>query len=70
MPYWEITPHQNTDYESCILPGETEENHQAALTYAKERLESLWDSLAHFDGPRTVTIELHKGPMPDFDDEA
>ena len=70
MPYWEIAPYHNSNADSCVLPGDTEEQHRAALEYAQERLESLWDSLAHEEGPKTVTIELHKGPMPDFDDEA
>jgi hypothetical protein len=70
MPYWEITPHENKDYDSAIMPAETENDHRAALEYAQARLESLWDSLAWEEGPKTVTIEMKKGEMPDFDDEA
>ena len=69
MPYWEITPHDNSDYDSCVLPAETEGDHRAALEYAKAQLESLWDSTAHNVGKKTVTIELHLGQMPDFDNE-
>ena len=70
MPYWEITPHATDDCDSTAMPAENDSDHHAALTYAKERLESLWDSLAHEDGPRTVTIQLHKGEMPELEDGA
>lgn len=70
MAYWEITPHENKDYDSAIMPAETEEHHRAALEYAQARLESLWDSLAWENGPKTVTIEMKKEEMPDFDDGA
>ena len=69
MPYWEISPHYDSDYDSSVMPAETEKDHRAALEYAKDRLESAWDSLAHEEGPKSVTIQLHKGPMPDLDDE-
>jgi hypothetical protein len=69
MVYWEITPHENNDYDSAIMPAETEADHRAALEYAKARLESLWDSLACDDGLKAVTIELKTGVVPDFDDE-
>lgn len=68
MSYWEISPHHNIDYDSCIMPGNTEEDHQAALEYAKERLEELWDNTSTKDGPVSVTIELHDGEMPEFEE--
>jgi hypothetical protein len=69
MPYWEVAPHENTDYDSALFPAETEDNHRAALDYAKERLESLWDSAIAGGGAQTVSITLHKGDMPDFEVE-
>lgn len=65
MPYWTITPHQSRDYDVAVMPAETEADHRAALEYAQARLEEAWDSLASEGGPKSVTIELHPGPMPD-----
>lgn len=64
MPYWVIDPfHDREEADHAILPAETDEDHHAALDYAKERLESLWDQ-ADLDKPVTVTMTLCSGPMP------
>lgn len=68
MPYWEITPHKNKYFDSTIMPAETEGDHRAALEYAMERLEALWDSAAYNEGPKTVTIELHNGEIPELEE--
>ena len=65
MPYWTITPHENRDYDVAVLPAETEADHRAALDYAQRQMEDAWDSLSIDGGPRTVTLELHGGPIPD-----
>jgi len=64
MPYWEITPHSDSDdADSCIMPADRDEDHNAALDYATDRLGELWD-LADEDVTYTVTITLRSGPMP------
>jgi hypothetical protein len=69
MPYWEITPyHDRWNAESCVLPAETDEDHHAALDYAKERLEGLWDQAEH-DKTYQVTITLRSGQIPDLEEE-
>ena len=70
MPYWKITPHQDSDYDYCVMPAETEGDHQSALKYAQDRLEEAWDSTSHEDGPKSVTVEICEGEIPSFDDEA
>ena len=72
MPYWEITPHESDEFDYCVMPAETETDHRAALEYAQARLEQLWDSTAWEGSPKkvSVTIEIKKEPMPDFDSEA
>jgi hypothetical protein len=42
-PVWIVTPHQSSEFDDWVGPAETEEHHQAALAYAKDRLEALWD---------------------------
>lgn len=64
MPYWEITPHECSDFDSMILPAETEEDHRAALAYAQARLEELWDKCGHERGAQRVSICLHRKKMP------
>jgi len=71
MPYWTVTPHEDSQYDCCILPAESEADHRAALEYAQARLESLWDSTAWDGSPKqvTVTMEIKDGEMPQFDDD-
>jgi hypothetical protein len=65
MPHWEITPHHDeAEADSTIMPAETDADHHAALDYAKERLESLWDQADH-DKTVTVTMTLRSAPMPE-----
>jgi hypothetical protein len=64
MTYWLIDPYHDSDEaDQAMLPAETDEDHNAALEYAMERLESLWDA-AQNDKPFTVTMTLCSGPMP------
>lgn len=66
MPHWEITPyHDREEADLAVLPAETDADHHAALDYAKERLESLWDG-TDLDKTITVTMTLRSGPMPDL----
>jgi hypothetical protein len=55
MPHWEISPYpdlREADYR--VMPAETDADHHAALDYAKERLESLWDGA---DLDETITVQ-------------
>jgi hypothetical protein len=60
MKYWEITPHEDSSYDFCLMPANTEEQHRAALEYAQARLESGWDGL-EVGQEITVTIKLCEG---------
>ena len=31
MMYWKIEPHEDTDYDYCVMPADTEKDHKAAL---------------------------------------
>lgn len=69
MTYWEITPYHDRDEgDSFVCPAETDEDHHAALDYAKDRLESLWDS-SDLDQTITVTMTLRSGTMLGADSE-
>ena len=65
MSYYEITPHENNDYDTTVMPADTEEDHHKALAYAQDRLESLWDSMAWGVKKITVTMELKEGEIPE-----
>lgn len=42
---WEITPHQNRQYDTCIVPFAADDpTGRKALELAKETLEHLWDT--------------------------
>ncbi len=58
--YWKITPYHNHDADYCVMPGNTENEHWAALDYAHERLESGWDQLKPGQ-LATITIECCDG---------
>lgn len=62
--YWEITPHKSPDFDSCVMPGNTEQDHQDALEYAKDVLEQGWDEVTPGDVV-TVSIQIIDGVMPD-----
>ena len=57
MKYWMIEPYSNNDFDYCVMPADTEEQHRKALEYAIERLEAAWDSL-EVGEKATVTLEL------------
>lgn len=62
---WEIEPHHSSsDFDACVLPGNTQEDHRAALAYAKDRLEDVWDRL---EIGETGTVKL-KRRIEDPDD--
>lgn len=63
--YYEITPHENNDYDTTVMPADSEADHHAALAYAQDRLESLWDSMAWGVKKITVTMELIDGEIPE-----
>lgn len=66
MSYWEITPYHNNDTDSCVLPAETEKDHRAALEYAQDRLEQLWDESANdIDTEINVSMKLCDGNIED-----
>lgn len=66
--FWEVTPYHTKDADSCVLPAQTEDNHRAALEYAKDRLEELWDQLSPGESA-SVTIEFCSGDMPEVNDD-
>jgi len=68
MPYWKISPHEDMDFDSCVMPAATEEDHQNALEYAQDMLVAAWENLTFGDGKASVTIELCSGKIPDFTD--
>ena len=68
MPHWEIEPSHDSDYDHSVMPGETEADHDAAFTYAVERLEEMFDQSEPGD-IRTLTIRFRKGDMPNFEAE-
>lgn len=57
MKYWKITPHQDSSYDDCIMPAETEEDNIKAFSYAHDRLEGIWDSM-EVGQKNSVTMEL------------
>jgi hypothetical protein len=59
--YWKITPYHNRDADFCVMPGDTEEDHRAALEYAQDRLEVEWDEAKPGKEPTPVTIQLCRG---------
>ena len=62
--YWEITPFETREFDSCVMPAENESDHRAAFEYAQARLEDLWDQ-AKPDVTATVTITQRSGEMPE-----
>jgi hypothetical protein len=62
--YWEIEPHEDGDYDVCVMLGDSEDDHRLALEYATARLESLFDTLEEGD-KATVTIKCCKGTIPE-----
>jgi len=69
--YWKIEPYHTRDADYCVMPAETEKDNRAALIYAQDRIEDLWDQLNQGQ-KATVIIELCEGDMPycDSDDDA
>ena len=67
--YWEITPHHTNDFDCAILPSRNEDDDRAALAYAQERLEALWDATAYGQKKITVTMELCEGEMPETEND-
>lgn len=63
MAYWEIEPHKDKQYDVCILPANTNEDHQRAREYAHEVLDDIWDQLEEGQ-EKTVTLKLIDGDMP------
>jgi hypothetical protein len=41
---WEVTPHQNSDYDSWIIAVKDDPDAKKALKYAKDTLEAQWDT--------------------------
>ena len=64
--YWKITPYHNHDADYCVMPGDSENEHKDALSYAQYRLEEAWDQLKPGTSA-TVTIECCEGEMPETD---
>ena len=58
--YWKIEPHDNKDYDYCVMPARNEVDHRKALEYAQARLEKIWDELKP-GNKGTVSIELCDG---------
>ncbi len=61
--YWEITPHTDNDYDSCVMPADTDPQHHEALEYAQDVLEHVWDDIEPGQ-TATVTIALREGRVP------
>lgn len=53
---WVISPHADGEYDECWLPGERDEDHDAAFDYASDRLEEAWERAGPNEKPSTVTI--------------
>lgn len=62
--YWQIEPYHSDSADCCVLPANTEEEHRAALEYAKERLEEVWDEMEPGES-RDITLKLRNGEMPE-----
>lgn len=45
MRYWKIEPYENNDADYCVMSANTDEEHEAALCYAQDRLEGQWDGV-------------------------
>jgi hypothetical protein len=56
---WIISPCHDSDYDSVVMPANTDEDHEAAESYAIERLAELFDGTAVGDylGEQRVTFE-------------
>jgi hypothetical protein len=60
--YWKITPHHhNNDYDYCVMPGNTQEDHRAALEYAQDRLEEEWSQASPGETTNPVIMERCEG---------
>lgn len=66
---WVVTPHHDQDYDECWLAAETDADHHAALKYAKDRLEDLWDDTA-YDETLLVTVTMERRAVPADEFEA
>lgn len=66
--HWKITPYHNHDADFCVMPGDTNDEHRAALYYAQERLETEWDQLKPGQSA-TITIACCDGEMPELDSD-
>ncbi len=58
---WVISPHDDTSYDFIQMPAEGPTDHRAALEYAKNMLEILWDDCEIGDKVE-VTMELKEQP--------
>lgn len=59
---WIISPCHDSDYDSVVLPANSDEEHQEALDYAIERLADSFDATAAGDdyGEQKVTFHLRE----------
>ena len=70
MAYWKITPSNSSEFDHVRLRAATEDDHQAALAWAKDRIEEIWDQMEVGSNPRYVELELVDGDyLPDWDPE-
>jgi hypothetical protein len=44
VPAWEVTPHIQHEYDSCIFLASEDPDGRKAMEYAKEVIEHLWDT--------------------------
>ena len=56
---WVVTPHESHDFDEWWGPCETDEDHDAAVEYAQDRLTDLWDQYDSKD-PRPVTVTMEQ----------
>jgi len=43
--YFEITPHEESDYDCAVMPAKSEQDYDAAYKYAVDRLDQEFDNL-------------------------
>lgn len=74
--YFEITPHKSREYDSAIMPADSEDDYDVAFQYAESVLDQLFDELIgsfKSDGYKInskieVSVKLCDGEMPEIDE--
>lgn len=56
---WQVTPHENSDYDSWIIAIKDDPDAKKALLYAQDCLAAQWDKAEHLD-MLNITVSIKR----------